>query len=869
MTVISQKPDKDVAAKKKRLCTEIPFELVSPSDAKLKRVPITSGVCLPKGTLPEKGEWLVESGGAHLPAQTEVLNRWSDGSVRWMLTRFVAGRIAPGRTACTLLRPEKRAQHFSGSTSLRQDGVNLTLNISNPHNAIDEDLQLQPVLLDTNGSPLQLTVQNIDNHTSGDVCSVFVVDTQVKNTPAVSLRLQIEVWPHAGLIRTDVRIRNSRRAEHKGGLWDLGDSGSFTFGGLQLELNTRIQTGKIQWRAETTSEVRECRADETVSIMQRGSGSASWASTNHVDETNRSTVGSRGYRVTASSGTLRGYRSEPSINISDDDTNLAVAIPEFWQQFPAELSASNGNVTAGLFPASEWPYELQGGEQKCKSVCMSIGTATDEFHGLNWAYQQPRMIQSSDWIRRCNTIQWLPATTQFEDRSLNRFHNYLTESTTNEFSISARRDKIDEYGWRNFGDVPADHEQTNYAGSNTIISHYNNQFDLIFGGIQNMLLTGDAQWFEMFGPLARHVVDIDIYHTDEDRSCFNGGLFWHTDHYVDAKTSTHRTYSRRNGSDAGSYGGGPSNEHNYTTGLLYYHFLTGDTNAKEAVVTLADWVISMDDGSGTIFGLFDSGYTGLASQTKFEDFHGPGRGVGNSINALLDAWILTEQETYLNKLEQLIHRSVHPNQDCNELQLNDAENRWSYTVCMTALGRYLAEKAEAGQRDANYDYVRRTLENYGRWMADNEKPTLSVPEDLEYLTEAWAAQDFRKANALRIAAACTDDTDLESRMRQKADQINDAAWKDLYAFDDKHLTARCFSIVMTEGLRDLFHRTCRPEYMPPATESCTITDWQMFVPQKARVKSMLKNPVKAAFAVRSLLNPGRILAAARALRRQF
>ena len=37
--------------------------------------------------------------------------------------------------------------------------------------------------------------------------------------------------------------------------------------------------------------------------------------------------------------------------------------------------------------------------------------------------------------------------------------------------------------------------------------------------------------------LARHVVDIDIYHTTNDKSAYNHGLFWHTEHYVDAGCS--------------------------------------------------------------------------------------------------------------------------------------------------------------------------------------------------------------------------------------------------------------------------------------------------------------------------------------------
>ena len=48
---------------------------------------------------------------------------------------------------------------------------------------------------------------------------------------------------------------------------------------------------------------------------------------------------------------------------------------------------------------------------------------------------------------------------------------------------------------------------------------------------------------------------------------------------------------------------------------------------------------------------------------------------------------------------------------------------------------------------------------------DHERPTLNHPENLEYVTNTWAAQDFRKANVLRIAATCCDDADLADGMR--------------------------------------------------------------------------------------------------------
>src|SRR5438128_12315270 len=156
--------------------------------------------------------------------------------------------------------------------------------------------------------------------------------------------------------------------------------------------------------------------------------------------------------------------------------------------------------------------------------------------------------------------------------------------------------------------------------------------------------------------LAEHVIDIDLYHTDADKAAYNHGLFWHTCHYVDADTSTHRSYPRA----AGVCGGGPGCEHNYTTGLMLHHFLTGSPRSRRAVIELAQWVIDMDDGRKTVFRWLDRGDTGLASATVSPNYHGPGRGAGNSINALLDGYRLNGKPEFLAKLEQLIRRCVHP-----------------------------------------------------------------------------------------------------------------------------------------------------------------------------------------------------------------
>ncbi len=264
--------------------------------------------------------------------------------------------------------------------------------------------------------------------------------------------------------------------------------------------------------------------------------------------------------------------------------------------------------------------------------------------------------------------------------------------------------------------------------------------------------------------LAYHVRDIDIYNTDADKSAYNHGLFWHTYHYVDADTGTHRSYPKNGRIPPDGKpvpGGGPGSEQNYATGLMLHYFLTGDEASKAAAIGLAQWVIDMDDGHKTVFRWLSTADTGLASASRSPDFHGPGRGSANSVSALLDGHRLTGDAKYLRKAEQLIRRVIHPRDDVTRMVglirdgkvCIDAENRWFYLMFLQSLAKYLDYKAERDELDENYAYARASLLHYTRWMAEHEYPYLDRPEILEYPTETWPAQDMRKSEVFDLAYA--------------------------------------------------------------------------------------------------------------------
>jgi hypothetical protein len=135
---------------------------------------------------------------------------------------------------------------------------------------------------------------------------------------------------------------------------------------------------------------------------------------------------------------------------------------------------------------------------------------------------------------------------------------------------------------------------------------------------------------------------------------------------------------------------------------------------------------------------------------------------------LLDAHRLSGDGRYLAKADSLIARCVHPDDDQNALQLLDAENRWSYTVFLQTLGKYLDYRTDRDLIDERYSFARDVLLNYARWMSKHERPYLERPEALEFPTETWAAQDIRKAAVFEFAARHASDESERGRFLERA-----------------------------------------------------------------------------------------------------
>jgi hypothetical protein len=812
------------------------------------REPVTVGLPFPRGLLRDSRLAALSSpAGERLTLQATVLDRWSDGSIRWLLLDFQAttsGEGAPfyldvlggpaqegSAPASPLLR-----ESAPGAIAVTSGVVDFSIDArrSNAFTArcLDAAEDRRPFdvslsVTDRDGRPCSVRTSSAEVELNGFLRGVVRLTGSVldrRGHPLLETTARLHFFKDSPSVRCEVTLRNPRRAIHRDGYWDLGDRGSVFLRDAAMTV-TSGHTRLRRFMHSPEIGLPLAPSETEVRIYQESSGGTRWNSSNHLNRRHEVPLRFQGYRACADGGEVTGLRATPVVLATGDaGCALGLAVEYFWQNFPKALEASAEGFVFRLFPHQHTDvHEMQGGEQKTHTFVVAFAEDTVSQPPLGWC--RAPLVAATDpaWYLDTQVVPHLAPAAAIEKSAYGKL---VAAAIEGDDSFEQKREIIDEYGWRNFGDVFADHESPGNPAQ-PFISHYNNQYDAVAGLLIQYFRSGDRRWWRTADELARHVVDIDVYHTTEDKAAYNGGLFWHTSHYTDADTCTHRSYPRASGNG----GGGLSAEHSYATGMMWHYFLTGNVASRETSLSLARWIIDMDDGRLTIFRWLDRGYTGLASATASSGYHGPGRGPGHAIMTLLAGHQLSGDATLLAKAEQLIRRSIHPNDDLGARNLLDAERRWSYTVFLQTLGRYLDYKAERREFDVMYAYARASLLHYARWMVDHEYPYLDKPEILEFPTETWAAQDIRKSDVFSYAGMYGEASERE-RFQERAQFFFDYSTRTLEQMSTRSWT-RPVVILLSSGLvreHAAAHATC-----PPAAEGdFDFGEPASFTPQKDR-----------------------------------
>jgi hypothetical protein len=750
-----------------------------------ENLPVQFGVPLPEGWCSDARRLvLVHEDGQHVEAAIDVTARWPDQSIQWCLVHCRPegprdSTIVVGVAQIPFTEPAIAIADgavIDEPDRLRLLGASRQLTIPKdvvaPLHVVDSDDR--PCLLGflhlvVGATRLTAAVEGYDYRTR--LGSAGVISREVKlrgrfgDDRGRDLRLHCALCISADGRRIDGRValHNAEAAAHPGGLWDLGDPASLRFDALELgfvlpdgEANTALQgTLRITEGGDIVSFSRRA------AITQYASGGDNWDSPNHVDASGEVSLSEPGYIADVDGRTLKGRRATPRIRWQPSNSDgqgtgpsgpsLSASLPHFWQNFPTAIEATPQRLSLQLFTNVGKPHELQPGERKSRPFTLLID-ASPAPDLMSPDEGRIVVVLDTAHIQRCA----IPLLGDFECVDA-RIAALSGVSLDPQRGFFAKREAIDEYGWRHFGDLWADHETEGYTGERPFVSHYNNQYDPLLGFLRRFMACGDPRWFELADDLARHLVDIDIYRTSNDRSQYNHGLFWHTDHYLPAETATHRSFSRRQSIGAyegHAHGGGPGGQHCYTTGLLVHYLLTGCEDSREAVFGLQDWISCVYEGSGSLLdvalAIRNRRRRDLKNQLTGQ--YPLDRGVANYLHAILDCHVLEQRPSALARVDAIVRATLHPADDIESRDLRNVEDTWYYVVFLQALCRFLRVEHQWQGDSAAFRYARDALLHYADWIVQNEAPYLDRPEILEFPNKTWAAQDLRKANVLFEAA---------------------------------------------------------------------------------------------------------------------
>jgi len=675
---------------------------------------VTCGVPLPKGfTASAEQLALRNADGEALPLQVVVTGTYKDGSPRWVLLDFQSDLPAGSAAAFSLVAGDKRAApdqklsySIDGGVATVDTGA-AVFRVPTDSFALLDSITVDGTALIGEGGGAVLEEQGGATHQGSDVTdaafeddgplhAVLAIRGRFKpggKLPLANYICRLHFYAGKSYVRVFYTLHNPQAQAHPGNVWDLGQGGSI----FAEDVSLRLPLADGEWSSRAGHQ--DGAIDLASKIYQDSSGGEFWDSPNHVDKDMNVPTSFRGYKLYDGEREAgAGHRADGWLHARSEAGGIAVALRDFWQNFPKAFELDGDTVRMALWPREySIPHEILGGEQKTHELLIfahgagtddeAVATVMAEFHSPLYATPAPDDLIASKafWPTAPVDRERHPKIEQTIDTAV---HVHGRRQT----SIMQMWEKIDEYGWRHFGDTFADNEHSpaqmakdfpeHHFNRRQGISLYGTAYAVIYTVILEGLRRQDPEFMYMGDVLARHYADICVYHTDHDS--YGHGPFTHTTHSTAALRSTHRMYP----SEGKKYGirydsGGPNAGHTYLAGVAQHYYLTGDRVSRASFLEVADWCSES------------------AWFTK-KRYLGDKRGLGNFITTLLHAYQMTWDQKYHDALITVIE---------DGMPLGNGNAR---SLLAKALGRFLDMKTDNGEAgDEDYQFALELLLQQG------------------------------------------------------------------------------------------------------------------------------------------------------------
>ena len=433
--------------------------------------PLTFGVPLPRGRVHDASRLVAVSGDPR-PTEARVVERWPDGSIRWALvdTRIdlppdgaeihVRDDVAAPaiEQPLTLALSPRQASVASGDVRLELDldrGRPFAGVLVGDRPVIDAPRAVVS-LLDAQGQPMAVHYSTIEVEHAGVLRVVLRVTGEAIGGGGARLLVRLRLTALAGLpvLGVELGLHNPRAAAHPGGFWELGDAGLVLLRSAALEF-------------ALPGPARACRLSIAraepllamalpLALTQHSSGGEQWASAVHVGRNGNVALDCRGYVLRAGGVETTGLRAAPVLAAEHDGGVLYATSERFWEVFPKAVELGDDAVMrmASLAVGPEC-HEMQGGERSDHEVWIGWGADGVADLPLEWRRSPARVLPD---VRAVAEAEGLPALEPAGGDTSSPYEALIAAAVDGDDAFIAKRERIDEYGWRHFGDLYADHE---------------------------------------------------------------------------------------------------------------------------------------------------------------------------------------------------------------------------------------------------------------------------------------------------------------------------------------------------------------------------------------------------------------------------
>ncbi len=517
--------------------------------------PVTWGIPFGRGRLRDAAHLcLLAPDGSSLPLQTTVLQRWPDGSLRWVLLDFCAP-AGTADSAYTVLYGTQ-VQPAAAAPGLRVAATDSTVTVDT--GALCFTMRrgtaalLEDVVLAGEREPLGHAL-------AGEL--VTRDGWQRQHFVAVAESLAVEATgPERATVRASGHLRDGERCFGRFSCRVHAYRGrSFlrlfyrvfndTEAPAQLveEMVLRLRTALVRGEAVLQDQRLATGPAESDRLLVR----------QHAAD---------GYEVFAGDDSRRssGRHWCGPVTLQGPDAGVSGQVRHFAQQYPKrQWAGCGGQLVFDLFARTEGheQYVMTRGEAKRHELLLDFHAGEPD-PALFAAFEAPPILLSPEWYAEQQALgRGAPLTSA----AFPGLCPHMLEKAVPDLTCTV------PLGLRNWPDGYSDSVYNAYRGT------WSNMYQEVDYGAHLLALLGGARaWFDYAAAYQHHFMDLDICHYHSDPT-------WVGASYGIAPYHT---------------GSEPAALNAPLAGLFLLHYLTGDPDAREAAVGIADWLHARHTGVG-------------------------------------------------------------------------------------------------------------------------------------------------------------------------------------------------------------------------------------------------------------------------------